>query len=59
LLRFSTPGRAFHSVSSRLPLSGASHDSEENGIVGYLTFHLAGGVGGIDHDQFAAPIADW
>jgi len=27
----------------------------------HLTFHLAGGVGGIDHflDQFAAPMADW
>jgi carnitine 3-dehydrogenase len=26
-----------------------------------LTFHLAGGVGGIDHflDQFAAPMANW
>ena len=27
----------------------------------HLTFHLAGGVGGIDHflDQFAAPMASW
>ena len=27
----------------------------------HLTFHLAGGVGGIDHflDQFAAPMANW
>jgi hypothetical protein len=27
----------------------------------YLTFHLAGGVGGIDHflDQFAAPMVNW
>jgi 3-hydroxyacyl-CoA dehydrogenase len=27
----------------------------------HLTFHLAGGVGGIDHflSQFAAPMAEW
>ena len=27
----------------------------------HLTFHLAGGVGGIDHflEQFAAPMASW
>jgi carnitine 3-dehydrogenase len=27
----------------------------------YLTFHLAGGVGGIDHflDQFLAPVVNW
>ena len=27
----------------------------------HLTFHLAGGVGGIDHflDQFATPMANW
>jgi len=27
----------------------------------HLTFHLAGGVGGIDHflDQFAAPMVNW
>jgi carnitine 3-dehydrogenase len=27
----------------------------------HLTFHLAGGAGGIDHflDQFAAPMANW
>ena len=27
----------------------------------HLTFHLAGGVGGIDHflDQFAAPMSSW
>ena len=35
MLRFSTPCQAFHSVSNRLPLSGASHDLKENGIVGY------------------------
>src|SRR6516162_4853005 len=31
---FRRPSTAFHSVSSRLPLSGAAHDFEENGIVG-------------------------